>query len=261
MALRNREKLGTTWTKERALAQWQAMADVYAGAGVRVHLVDADPGPDALRLHPRLDVHDAVGPVVAAIQTEARRRDYAVIARTYERLGVPIWNWVTAGYFEGGDFGIIEPGKALLGYAGDRSTKEGAEQVQGWMQAQGWEAMTVPLAPQFVHLDAVVVMLADKLALVCDDALERVRAGLVRRERHPPHPGHLPRVRQPRRQPRVARRRPDPVDGREHRPSTPGSGPRASRCSRSSTTRWRCAAAACTARATSCAASPPERFT
>ena len=43
MALRNREKLGTTWTKERALAQWQAMADVYAGAGVRVHLVDADP--------------------------------------------------------------------------------------------------------------------------------------------------------------------------------------------------------------------------
>ena len=61
MALRNREKLGTTWTKERALAQWQAMADAYAGAGVRVHLVDADPGPDALRLHPRLDVHDAVG--------------------------------------------------------------------------------------------------------------------------------------------------------------------------------------------------------
>ena len=173
MALRNREKLGTTWTKELALAQWQSMADVYAGAGVRVHLVDADPG-----LTHSVYTRDSTfmtpwGPVVAAIQTEARRRDYAVIARTYERLGVPIWNWVTAGYFEGGDFGIIEPGKALLGYAGDRSTKEGAEQVQGWLAAEGWEAMTVPLAPQFVHLDAVVVMLAEKLALVCDDALER----------------------------------------------------------------------------------------
>ena len=173
MALRNREKLGTTWTKERALAQWQAMADTYAGAGVRVHLVDADPG-----LTHSVYTRDSTfvtpwGPVVAAIQTEARRRDYAVIARTYERLGVPVWNWVTAGYFEGGDFGIIEPGKVLLGYAGDRSTKEGAEQVQGWMQAEGWEAMTVPLAPQFVHLDAVVVMLHSKLALVCDDALER----------------------------------------------------------------------------------------
>jgi N-dimethylarginine dimethylaminohydrolase len=173
MALRNREKLGTTWSKERALAQWQAMVDVYTGAGVRVHLVEADAG-----LTHSVYTRDSTfmtpwGPVVAAIQTEARRRDYAVIARTYERLGVPIWNWVTAGYFEGGDFGIIEPGKALLGYAGDRSTAEGANQVKGWLEAEGWEAMTVPLAPQFVHLDAVVVMLAEKLALVCEDALER----------------------------------------------------------------------------------------
>ena len=32
--------------------------------------------------------------------------------------------------------------------------------------------LTVPLAPQFVHLDATLVMLADKYALVCEDALE-----------------------------------------------------------------------------------------
>jgi len=30
----------------------------------------------------------------------------------------------------------------------------------------------VPLAPQFVHLDATLVMLAEKYALVCEDALE-----------------------------------------------------------------------------------------
>jgi len=75
MALRNREKLGTTWTKERALAQWQAMADTYAGAGVRVHLVEADPG-----LTHSVYTRDSTfmtpwGPGVAAIQTEARRRD------------------------------------------------------------------------------------------------------------------------------------------------------------------------------------------
>ncbi len=173
MALRNRTKLGTTWSKERALTQWRAMADAYVGAGVRVHLVEADPG-----LTHSVYTRDSTfmtpwGPVVTAIQTEARRRDYAVVARTYERLGIPIWNWVTAGYFEGGDFGIIEPGRVLLGYTQDRSTEEGAEQVRGWLEREGWEALTVPLGPQFVHLDAVVVMLAAKLALVCEDALER----------------------------------------------------------------------------------------
>jgi hypothetical protein len=34
-----------------------------------------------------------------------------------------------------------------LGYAGNRSTKERAEQVANWMAGKGWEALTVPLAP------------------------------------------------------------------------------------------------------------------
>ena len=35
----------------------------------------------------------------------------------------------------------------------------------------GWEAFIVPIPPQFVHMDAVVVMLEKGLALVCEDAL------------------------------------------------------------------------------------------
>lgn len=66
---------------------------------------------------------------------------------------------------------IVKPGVALLGWSGDRSTQAGAEQVAGWMREMDWEAFIVPIPPQFVHMDAVVVMLEKGLALVCEDAL------------------------------------------------------------------------------------------
>jgi N-dimethylarginine dimethylaminohydrolase len=120
------------------------------------------------------------GPVVTSIQTPPRRRDYALVANFFAGAGVDIWKWVTAGHFEGGDFAIIEPGVVMLGYAGNRSTQEGADQVAGWMNAQGWEALTVPLAPQFVHLDAALLMIAEKHALVCEDALESYALDFLR---------------------------------------------------------------------------------
>jgi N-dimethylarginine dimethylaminohydrolase len=148
------------------------MVDVYRQAGVECHFLDADEGLTSSVYARDSSFMTPWGPVVASIQTPPRRRDYAVVASFFAREGIPIWRWVTAGHFEGGDFGIIEPGVVVLGYAGNRSTQEGAEQVAGWMAAEGWETLTVPLAPQFVHLDATLVMLADKYALVCEDALE-----------------------------------------------------------------------------------------
>ncbi len=112
------------------------------------------------------------GAVITSIQTPPRRRDYAVASEFYHKAGIPIWKWVTAGHFEGGDFCILKPGVAVLGWSGDRSSKEGAEQVEGWLRDKGWEVLVAPIPPQFVHMDAVVVMLEKGLALVCEDALQ-----------------------------------------------------------------------------------------
>jgi len=168
----NMEKLGLGFDKQTAMRQHREMVDIYHGQGIRTHFIEANDG-----LHYSIFARDSSfmtpwGAVIAAIQTPARHRDYAVAAEFYLGAGIPIWNWVTAGFFEGGDFVIVRPGAVLLGYAGDRSTKEGADQVAGWMRAKGWEALTVPLPPQFVHMDAVVVMLGKDVALVCSDALE-----------------------------------------------------------------------------------------
>lgn len=169
----NMDRMGYTFDHSRAIAQHQAMVDVYAAADVRCHYLPADAGLSSSVFARDSSFMTPWGPVVAGVQTEPRRRDYAVVTKFYVDAGIPIWNWVTAGYFEGGDFAIIDPGAILLGYSGTRSTREGAEQVARWMIDEGWEAMTVPIAPQFVHMDAVVVMVAPKLALVCVDALEQ----------------------------------------------------------------------------------------
>ena len=60
----------------------------------------------------------------------------------------------------------------LIGYCGERSEKDGAEQVAGFVRKEGWQAVTVPISREFVHMDGLVVPLAEKLLVACLDALE-----------------------------------------------------------------------------------------
>ena len=167
----NMDKTGYRFDQQKAMRQHREMVDIYEKNGVRVHFADADEGLPSSVFTRDSSFMTPWGAVITSIQTPPRRRDYAVASEFYHRAGIPIWKWVTAGHFEGGDFCILKPGVALLGWSGDRSTKEGAEQVQGWLEEKGWEVLVAPIPPQFVHVDAVVVMLEKGLALVCEDAL------------------------------------------------------------------------------------------
>jgi N-dimethylarginine dimethylaminohydrolase len=172
VTLANAEKMGYRFDQQKAMNQHRQMVDVYEQNGVRVHWVEADEGLPSSVFTRDSSFMTPWGAVITSIQTPPRRRDYAVVSEFYRRADIPIWRWVTAGHFEGGDFCILKPGVALLGWTGDRSTKEGAEQVQSWLKDKGWEVLIAPLPPQFVHMDAVVVMLEKGLALVCEDALQ-----------------------------------------------------------------------------------------
>ena len=167
----NQEAFGYRFDKQTAMRQHRQMVDAYESAGVRCHFVEADEGLPSSVFTRDSSFMTPWGAVITSIQTPPRRRDYAVASEFYRNAGIPIWKWVTAGHFEGGDFVILKPGVALLGWSGDRSTKEGAEQVAGWLKDKKWDVDIVPIPPQFVHMDAVVVMLEQGLALVCEDAL------------------------------------------------------------------------------------------
>lgn len=167
----NQEQMGHRFDQQKAMHQHRLMVDAYEKAGVRCHFAEADEGLPSSVFTRDSSFMTPWGAVITSIQTPPRRRDYAVASEFYRKAGIPIWKWVTAGHFEGGDFVILKPGVALLGWSGDRSTKEGAEQVASWLREKSWEVQIVPIPPQFVHMDAVVVMLEKGMALVCEDAL------------------------------------------------------------------------------------------
>ncbi len=170
--LQNQQHTGLKFNLNTAKAQHAEMVQIYEHAGVKCHYLESDEV-----LHRNFFARDSSamtpwGALICHMQLKCRRADYVTSIKFYQNNNIPIWNYVTAGHFEGGDFVILEPGSVLIGYCGERSEQEGAEQVASWVRNQGWEAQTAPISREFVHMDGLVVPLAPKLLVACLDALE-----------------------------------------------------------------------------------------
>ncbi|MDA7968899.1 MAG: arginine deiminase family protein [Gammaproteobacteria bacterium] len=170
--LANAHMTGVKFDHKLALAQHAEMVSIYERNGVECHYLESDEA-----LHRNFFARDSSamtpwGPLVCHMQLKCRRADYASVIKFYQSHEVPVWNYATAGHFEGGDFVILEPGKALIGHGGERSERAGSEQVAGFVRKEKWEAVVAPINREFVHMDGLVVPLAPKLLVACVDALE-----------------------------------------------------------------------------------------
>ena len=161
-----------------ARAQHAEMVAAYESAGVTVHLHEADPQLPYQIFARDSSVMTPYGAVITSMANWWRRGENFRAIQTYERLGIPVYDCVTAGTFEGGDFNVIEPNTVLIGWEGDegRSQEQSAVQLKDWFEAEGWEVKLTDLDPFYVHIDLMVVMLAPKLAAVC---LESTDADVV----------------------------------------------------------------------------------
>ena len=170
--LANAHKTGAKFDLQAAMAQHEQMVAIYEENGVGCHYLQPDE-----TLHRNFFARDSSamtpwGALICHMQLKVRRADYVTAIQFYQENNIPIWNFATAGHFEGGDFVILEPGKVLIGFCGERSEKEGAEQIAQMVRREGWEALTVPINREFVHMDGLVVPLDEKLLVSCLDALE-----------------------------------------------------------------------------------------
>ena len=170
--LANAHKTGVKFDLQKAMAQHSEMVSVYEENGVTCHYLDSDEV-----LHRNFFARDSSamtpwGALICHMQLKCRRADYTTAIKFYQENNIPIWKFATAGHFEGGDFNIIEPGRVLIGHCGERSEQEGSEQVAGFVRDEGWEAVVAPISREFVHMDGLIVPLAEKLAVACIDAME-----------------------------------------------------------------------------------------
>ena len=165
-------KRGDRVDHQVAMKQHREMVDAYEEAGVTVHWLEADEG-----LPYQVFARDSAfmtpyGAVVTQMAQWWRRGEYGPVIRFYMDKGIPIYDMVTAGSFEGGDFDIIEPGCVLIGWCGERTQEQSAHQVRRWFEKEGWEVRVTPIAEHYVHIDLMVCMLAERLCAVCLDTTD-----------------------------------------------------------------------------------------
>ena len=60
----------------------------------------------------------------------------------------------------------------LIGHCGEQSELAGSEQKAAFFKDYGWDAIIAPISREFVHMDGLVVPLAEKLLVTCLDAIE-----------------------------------------------------------------------------------------
>ena len=152
---------------EVAKKQHEELVNAYMDFGVNVHFsVEEKTLP--MQIYTRdSSFMTPFGAVITNMCNWWRRGENFMAYRTYEQLGIPIYDSITAGLFEGGDFNVIEPGCVLLGCGGERTQDEAVQQVKGWFEKEGWEVKPTYFDPYYVHIDLMVVMIAEKLAAVC----------------------------------------------------------------------------------------------
>lgn len=166
------ERVGLAFDKAAAQAQHREMIHAYEQAGVKVHLLEPDASLPYQIFARDSSVMTPWGAIIMQLQKPYRRGEIAEVIRFYLRNDIPIYDIVTAGNVEGGDFMVLKPGVAACGYSGERSIRPAVEQIAGWFEAEGWEFHRYAFDSHFLHLDVQIGMLAEGLAVVCEEAVE-----------------------------------------------------------------------------------------
>jgi len=166
------ERVGLQFDLQVARRQYQEMVDAFRQAAVKVHILPAEPELPYQIFARDSSVMTPWGAVIMQLQKPYRRGEYAACLRFYLEHGIPIYDLITAGNVEGGDFMVLQPGLAVCGYSNDRSIEPAVRQLQQWFEAEGWEFHSYAFDPHFLHLDVQMGMLAEGLAVVCTEAVE-----------------------------------------------------------------------------------------
>ena len=159
---------------DTAKKQYQEMISAYSSAGVKVHKHEPDPELPYQIFARDSSIMTPFGAIITNMAQWWRRGENFRAIETYNKLGIPIYDFITAGHFEGGDFNVIEPGCVLIGWEGEegRSHFRAAQQLKQWFEKEEWEVLITDIDPYYVHIDLMVVMLAEKLAAVCLDCTD-----------------------------------------------------------------------------------------
>lgn len=167
--VRDTLRKGYRFDRDLALRQHAEMVAAYREAGVTTHFLPLDEHCPYQVYARDSSVMTPWGAIICQLANPRRRGEYAACLRFYAEMGIPVYDMVSAGNFEGGDFNPVGERALLLGYTDHRTERIAAEQVAAWIEAEGWEVKRVAIDQFYVHIDLMVCMLNAECAAVCLD--------------------------------------------------------------------------------------------
>jgi N-dimethylarginine dimethylaminohydrolase len=170
--VRDTMRRGYQFDKQAAMRQHREMVECYHEAGVTTHFLPLDEHNPYQVSARDSSFMTPYGAVICQMANPRRRGEYAACLRFYLEHGIPIYDMVSSGNFEGGDFNMVGDRAVLLGYTDHRTEHVAARQVASWFKDEGWEIKWAPIDEFYVHIDLMVCMLNERCAAVCLDTTE-----------------------------------------------------------------------------------------
>jgi len=112
----------------------------------------------------------AEGYIMGKFREPVRQRESAVYEAQMKELGIPCVARCTSGAFEGGDFWFLDDYTMAHGVIA-RTDWDGVENVRRQVHEYGYELIPVPALRENLHLDMCFNIVAEKVAVVCKQAL------------------------------------------------------------------------------------------
>lgn len=161
---------GEKANKAACLEEHSEFAQCYRENGVEVIMMDPTPG-----LHYEVFARDfgasiAEGMIMGAFREPVRKGETEVYEAKIKELGVPVAARCTCGAFEGGDFWYLDEYTMVQGVIA-RTDWDGFNSVRRQVEEYGYNMIGIPCKRENLHLDMCFNIVAEKVAVVCKDAL------------------------------------------------------------------------------------------
>lgn len=156
--------------KEKCLEEHQELIKTYRENGIKVRLTEA-------RQHLPNQVYARdfgacikEGIIIGKFKEDIRNKETQEYKKYVETLGLTIIAECTEGIFEGGDFWFLDDHTLAIGLVA-RTDIKGIENLRKQLKPLGYEIIGVECPEEYLHLDMCFNIVADKVAVVCKEAL------------------------------------------------------------------------------------------
>lgn len=155
-----------TWLKDYA-----EFEDVFVQLGIEIGWVEVTPELPWQASTRDFGVNTPDGVLVGRFRYQERKGEESVAKESLEKLGETVLpKQITRGCVEGGDCFWLDEKTLIIGN-GNRSTYSGFENAREILAEYGRRAFVVEFLSKWNHLDVIFSPVADKLAIVCEDAV------------------------------------------------------------------------------------------